>query len=136
VTVFVDTSAFIAFLDGDDPAHRSCREAWEHAARDAEALVTTDYSVVETVAVAQRRWGLDAVRTFADGYLPLVEIEDVRTGDRDAALATLLAAGRRQLSLVDVASFTVMRRMGITRYLGADPHFAEHGFTPVAQTGE
>jgi predicted nucleic acid-binding protein len=136
VTVFVDTSAFIAFLDGDDPAHRGCREAWERAARDAEALVTTDYNVVETIAVAQRRWGLDAVRTFADGYLPLVEVEDVTTGDRNAALAALLAAGRRQLSLVDIVGFGVMRRMDIDRYLGTDTHFAEHGFTPVVQTGE
>jgi predicted nucleic acid-binding protein len=135
LTVFVDTSALIAFLDAEDPVHGVCREAWRHAALEAEGLVTTDYVVLEAVAVAQRRWGLDAVRAIADEYLPLIEVGTVSAEDRGAALATLLAAGRRQLSLVDCASFVVMRRLGIREYLGLDPHFAEQGFTPYAAAG-
>jgi uncharacterized protein len=128
VSILVDTSAFIAFLDRDDPSHAACREAWTRAAAEAEGLVTTDYIVLETVAVSQRRWGFEAVRTIVDEYLPLVEVEEVSADDRNAALAALLAAGRRQLSLTDLASFGVMRRRGIRHYLGVDPHFAEQGF--------
>jgi len=40
-----------------------------------------------------------------------------------------LAAARRQLSLVDCASFVVMRAHGLTRAFGFDAHFAEQGFT-------
>jgi uncharacterized protein len=135
LTVFVDTSALIAFLDDDDPAHRVCREAWRQAALEAEGLTTTDYVVLEAVAVAQRRWGLDAVRTLVDEYLPLIEVGSVSTEDRVAALNALLAAGRRRLSLVDCVSFTVMRRLGIRDYLGLDPHFEEQGFTRYAPEG-
>ena len=39
-----------------------------------------------------------------------------------------LAARRRDLSLVDVVSFLVMRREGLTRAFTLDPHFSEQGF--------
>lgn len=132
MTAFVDTSALIAFLDADDPAHAACREAWRRAVFATEGLVTHDYVVLESVAVAQRRWGLDAVRTLLDEYLPLVEVGTVSAEDRTAALNALLAAGRRQLSLVDCVSFIVMRRLGIREYLGLDAHFDEQGFTQYA----
>jgi predicted nucleic acid-binding protein len=132
LTVFVDTSALIVFLDGDDPGHGVCRDTWRRAVLEGEGLVTTDYVVLETVAVAQRRWGLDAVRTLVDEYLPLIEVGSVSPEDRAAALSALLVAGRRGLSLVDCVSFTVMRRMGIRDYLGLDPHFEEQGFSRYA----
>jgi len=135
LTVFVDTSALIAFLDEDDPAHSVCREAWRQAVLEAEGLVTTDYIVVEAVAVAQRPWGLHAVRTLVVDYLPLIEVGSVSTEDRAAALSALLAAGRRRLSLVDCVSFAIMRRMGIREYLGLDPHFEEQGFTRYTAAG-
>lgn len=135
MTVFVDTSAFIALLDEDDPAHGACREAWRHALLETEGLVTTDCVVVETVSVAQRRWGLDAVRTLVGERLPLAEIGSVSPEDREAAVSALLAADRRRLSLVDCVSFTVMRRLGIREYLGQDSHFEEQGFTPYAPPG-
>ena len=135
MTVFVDTSALTAFLDEDDPAHGVCREAWRQAVLEAEGLVTTDYIVVEAIAVAQRRWGLDAVRTLVDDYLPLIEVGSVSTEDQAAALSALLPAGRRRLSLVDCVSFAIMRRMGIREYLGLDPHFEQQGFTRYAPAG-
>jgi len=135
LSVFVDTSALIAFLDEDDPGHGICREAWRHAVLEAEGLVTTDYVVLEAVAVAQRRWGLDAVRTLVDEYLPLIEVGSVSPEDRGAALGALLAAARRHLSLVDCVSFTIMRRLGIREYLGLDPHFEEQGLRRYAPAG-
>jgi predicted nucleic acid-binding protein len=132
VTAFVDTSALIALLDTDDPVHGDVREAWRGAVLDAEGLVTTDYVVVEAVAVAQRRWGLGAVRVLVDELIPLIEIQPVSVDERIAAVNALLAAGRRRLSLVDCVGFAVMRRMGIRDYLGADPHFEEQGFRRYA----
>ncbi len=49
----------------------------------------------------------------------------------EQALAGLLAARRRDLSLVDSASFVLMRRLGIRRALTVDKHFAEQGFDIV-----
>jgi predicted nucleic acid-binding protein len=44
-------------------------------------------------------------------------------------MATLLAASRRQLSLVDCASFEVMRRGELQRAFAFDKHFRERRFT-------
>jgi len=46
-------------------------------------------------------------------------------------VTALLAAGHRQLSLVDCVSFEVMRREGIRRVFAFDAHFADHGFDTI-----
>jgi predicted nucleic acid-binding protein len=43
-------------------------------------------------------------------------------------MATLLAAGRRKLSLVDCVSFELMRGCGCNHAFAFDAHFEEQGF--------
>ena len=132
MSVFIDTSALMAFLDDDDPRRDECRTAWEQGVLEADGFLTTDYVFLESVSVAQRSWGIAAVRTLVDEFFPLVHVEPVTPGDRDAAVSALLAAERRQLSLVDCVSFAVMRRLRIRDYLALDPHFDEQGFARYA----
>ena len=42
---------------------------------------------------------------------------------------------RRQLSLVDCASFDIMRRLGLRDVFAFDPHFAEQGFRCLPEGG-
>ena len=132
MTVFVDTSALFALLDAEDAGHRLVFPAWSGGIDEGAGFVTTDYVLVETVSLAQRRLGLDAVRVLVEEMLPMVDTLWVTAADHGAALNALLAAGRRRLSLVDCVSFIVMRRLGIREYLGLDTHFREQGFTPLA----
>ncbi len=129
MTSFIDTSAFLALLDADDQRHAEAVERWHELAEQEAALVTTNYVVVETIAVAQHRLGIDAVRTLVGDVLPLVHLVFVTDDSHAAALSTLLAAGRRRLSLVDCVSFQVMRDLSITTAFAYDPHFAEQGFS-------
>lgn len=101
---------------------------------DAVRLLTTDYVIVEAISVAQRRWGLDAVKTLVDEFFPLLHIEWVTSDDHALGLTSLLLSGRRRLSLVDCVSFAIMRRLHVTEHLSLDPHFAEQGF--AAYTGQ
>ena len=132
MTVFVDTSALFALLDADDVGHDLALPAWNSGIDDCAGFVTTNYAVVETIALTQRRLGLRAVRTLVDEMLPMLDTMWVTEADHSTALNALLAADRRGLSLVDWVSFTVMRRMGIRDYLGLDPHFEEQGFSRYA----
>jgi predicted nucleic acid-binding protein len=129
VSVFIDTSALLALLDADDPAHERARNAWNQLADEEASLVSTNYVVVETVSVAQHRLGMDAVRALVDDILPVIEVRIVDAIAHNAAVAALLAANRRQLSLVDCVSFEVMRQGELQRALAFDKHFKERGFT-------
>jgi predicted nucleic acid-binding protein len=131
VTVFADTSALLALLDVDDEGHARALAAWASLAEAEAPLVTTNFVVLETIAVVQRRLGLDAVRAFVRDVMPLVDVVFIDEGLQQAALSALLAAGRRRLSLVDCASFEVMRRRQIGRAFAYDAHFEEQGFDGV-----
>ena len=125
---FVDTSALLALLDADQPRHAEAVTAWSSLAAADTPLVTSNYVLLETITVAQRRMGLDAVRAFVRDVLPAIETVFVDDEIQQAALGALLAAGRRQLSLVDCASFEIMRRRRIDRAFAYDAHFDEQGF--------
>jgi predicted nucleic acid-binding protein len=131
VTTFVDSSALFALLDADDVNHAPAARTFPSFATDGEALLTHSYVVLESSALAQHRIGLDAVRALVDDVLPAVDVQWVDEELHQAATAALLAAGRRGVSLVDWASFELMRRRGVTRAFTFDTHFAAHGFHPV-----
>jgi len=126
--VFADTSVLLPFLDGGDNDHGAVAAAWRALADAGEPVLTTNYVLVETFALAQRRLGMDAVRDLAQRVVPALGIEWVDAETHDRSVAGFLAADRRSLSLVDCASFVVLRRLGITRVLSLDPHFREQGY--------
>ena len=127
MSVFVDTSAFYAQLDPDDTNHDRSVRTFGELARN-EQLVTHNYAVVETVALVQARLGLDAARAVLRDILPLIEIKWVDASIHEAATIALLAAGRRDSSLVDWTSFEVMRRSNITAAFAFDRDFVRQGF--------
>jgi predicted nucleic acid-binding protein len=134
VTTFVDTSALYAALDRDDAAHPSVAPVLrELLAR--EWLVTSSYVVVETAALVQIRLGIVAARHLHERLLPAVDVIWVEEDVHRAAVAALLAAGRREVSLVDQVSFELMRRRSIPCALAVDAHFAEAGFEVLPAAG-
>ena len=126
--VFVDTSALLAILDADDRGHQRTAQAWKDLLADERELVTSSYVLVETFAIVQSRLGVEAVRALDQDLLPALAVIWLDEDVYRAAVSALLTAGRRQLSLVDCASFETMRRHGITTALTLDSHFAEQGF--------
>ena len=126
--VFVDTSALLSLLDGDEDNHQRATQRWRDLLIRNVDLQTSSYVWVETTALAQRRLGLDAVRSLADSFRPLIRTFWVGEDEHDRAQLALVSANRRQLSLVDCVSFVVMRRAGIRQCFAYDRHFEEQGF--------
>jgi predicted nucleic acid-binding protein len=129
--IFVDTSAFYALLDGDDADHAPASKWWEANPPIEGVLVTTNYVVLETMALLQSRIGMAAVRMFHDAFLPLVRVEWIDEILHNQAASALVATGRRGLSLVDLTSFETMRQLGIRSVFTFDRHFKEFGFETV-----
>jgi predicted nucleic acid-binding protein len=121
---FVDTSALLALIDADDRHHADAAAAFERL-RDP---ITHSYVVVESIAVAQRRFGVPGMRALTDQLLALLEIAWVDPELHAVGVATLLAANRRSLSLVDAVSFELMRRRRIDVAFAFDRHFQSAGF--------
>ena len=128
MSLFVDTSALYAILDGDEPRHSEVVAAWQAVTDDDRILFTSNYVLVETFALVQRRLGLEAIRGFTDVFVPLLQPVWIDEELHAAAVASLFAAAQRRLSLVDCTSFELMRRHGLTDALALDEDFARQGF--------
>ena len=96
-----------------------------------ERLVSSNYVLLETTALLQSRIGLDAVRAFHSNVLPALEIVWINRQTHERTVASLLAANRRQLSLVDMTNFSLMRERRIDTAFTFDTHFAEQGFAVI-----
>ncbi len=129
--VFIDTSAFYALLDRDDENHRKAKNAWADLLKKDDTLVTNNYVLVETFTLIQHRLGVDAVRGFQNDILPLLNIEFVVPELHRPGVSALLAASRRNLSLVDCVSFEMMRTLEVKMAFAFDPHFKEQGFNTL-----
>lgn len=134
MSVFVDTSALLAYLDADQPGHAAVADALGGLLEEAEVLFTTNYVLVETCALVQHRLGLDALRALISRIVPLLEPVWIDEALHEAALGVLFAVGTRRLSLVDCTSFEVMRRLGLDRVLALDRDFALQGFSVLPPT--
>lgn len=129
MTVFVDTSAFYAVLDADDVHHPLAAAQWRRLLQASSRLITTNYVLVEVTALVQHRLGLEAVHTFQQDVCAILGVEWIDATMHTAGMSSVLAAGRRALSLVDCVSFATMRNLGIGEVFAFDEHFAEQGFT-------
>ena len=128
MSLLVDTSALYAILDADDLNHASARKTWISLLNENEDLISTNYILVETFALVQRRLGMDAVRTFHQDIAPVLQIEWLNAVQHAEALNQLLVASNRQLSLVDWSSFLAMRRRRIKTAFAFDSDFGAQGF--------
>ena len=131
MSVFVDTSAFYALLVKDEEGHGPVAETFQKLMREGGSLVTSNYILVETHAVLQHRFGLDAVRDFQRSLVPLVTVRWIEPDQHRQALERLLKRDHRKLSLVDCTSFIMMDREGIRTALALDPDFAENGYEVI-----
>jgi predicted nucleic acid-binding protein len=128
MTVFVDTSAFLAVLDADDVNHFQASRVWQDLITQEVPLVCNNYVLVETYALVQSRLGMTAVTILQKDIRPLIGVEWVDEPTHRAGISALLTAHRRRLSLVDCTSFETMRQLGIQRAFTLDQHFSEQGF--------
>lgn len=131
MTVFVDTSALLALLDADEARHGQAVETWRRLLDNDEQLITSNYVLVETYALVQRRLGSEAVDELTSHVLPLIEVDWIDRALHDAAVSALIAARQRDLSLVDCASFEVARRRRARKAFAFGRHFSARGLPPA-----
>lgn len=125
--VFVDTSALLAHLDGDDPRHAAVLTAFADARDDQ--LVTHGYVVAESLAVARRRFGQDATITLLDDVLPTIELLAVDLDLHAEAERRYRASLPSSTSFVDRVSLVLIELEGLRDVLALGPDLASPGVT-------
>ncbi len=99
----------------------------ERCLAEGEELLVHNYLVAEAVSVLQRRLGMGPALAFLD-EMPRLTMHWLSPEDHADAVAIFRERSRRGLSLVDCASFVVMRRYGVTHALAFDADFEREGF--------
>ena len=133
MNIFIDTAAFLAVLNFNDQFHQSAKNIWDEILSSNVSLFSSNYIMIETTALLQHRFGIEAVRLFENDILPVIEIAWVDKIIHQQGMSALLVANRRNLSLVDCTSFEIMRQIGSDEVFTFDPHFREQGFKVIPE---
>lgn len=128
IPVFIDTSALYSALNAGDQNHRAALRRWSQLLASDELLLTSNYVLLETVALIQRRMGVPATRDFQTGFVPALDVLWIDRALHEHAVSALLMGGQRDLSLVDCVSFAVMRKLGLDTAFAFDAHYTQQGF--------
>jgi predicted nucleic acid-binding protein len=128
LATLIDTSALYVLIDESDPDHAAAVAILGRSRTADPDLVIHSYALTESIALLQRRFGLEAVRRLVDVYLPIIDVAWVDRDLHDRALAVLLGSGQRAVSFVDQVSFILMRDRGIRTAFAFDRDFAAQGF--------
>jgi predicted nucleic acid-binding protein len=147
MNVFLDTSALFATLVQNDYMHVRARETMECLLEQNATLLTTNYVLLEAIALLQARVGLESARRFHHEFVSILNIHWIDEKLHEKAFRRLELRGRREISLVDCTSFVYMEDTGIPHAFAYDKHFSEEGFVvfgtpkdvrrvPVGQSGK
>jgi uncharacterized protein len=126
--VFLETSGLYAIFQGEDVGHQAASGMWNDLIDSGAPLHTSDFVLLELSALLQRRLGLAAVDALNTYVVPWTNITWMTETLYTRGVSGVLAARRRDLSLVDCTSFAIMRSLGLRKVFTFDPHFAEQGF--------
>ena len=125
--IFIDTSALYALMDADDRNHERARDAWAQWLDQPIQFLTSNYVLLESLALIQHRLGIQAARQFDEELMPVLRVHWIDAELHATALKMVLAIGQRDLSLVDCTSIELMRRLGHRTIFAFDRHYPELG---------
>ena len=128
MTIFIDTSALIAFMDADDDFHEEAFNIFSGLLKNNTAILVTNYIMLETIIILKNRLGLEAVTSFNKDILPALKIYWIDEEIHNIGVSNLIMANRKKVSLVDYTSFEMMKKLDIDKVFSFDNHFKNFGF--------
>jgi predicted nucleic acid-binding protein len=128
--IFIDASAWIAYLLARDQYHPVAVAAWQQLPTQ-KPILTSNFVLDETFTYVARRAGhsfvvAQAQRIYAS---PAVRILRPTENDELAAMALFAKFADQGVSFTDCTSFVLMRANRVKKVFGFDRHFEIAGFT-------
>ena len=125
--IFVDTSALYALMDANDKNHARASTAWAGWLDQPVQFVTSNYVLLESIALIQHRLGMQAVREFREDLMPVLRLHWIDVELHALALKMVMAIGQRDFSLVDATNVELMHRLGARVIFAFDRHYPNQG---------
>jgi predicted nucleic acid-binding protein len=130
--VFADTAGWGHLADPTQAHHARAAAIYRTGRQQGRKFITTNYILTELVALMTSPLHIPrpAIIAFIEGLKtsPHVEIVHVDSALDEQAWQLLTQRPDKEWSLVDCASFVVMRQRGILEALTTDQHFEQAGF--------
>ena len=130
MSVFVDTSAWFAAINTKDQNHAAAATVL----RSRSDFVTSDFALVETWLLVKNRIEFSAAQAFWAGIRNgIAQLERVSSADLDAAWMIGQRFPDQHFSLVDLTSFALCERLGISAVFSFDADFAVYRYGPLRE---
>ncbi len=127
MSVFIDTSAWFAAANRKDRDHA----ATAALLRSQTDRVITDFVLVETWLLIKNRMDFKTANMFWAGIQTgVARLEEVDSADVSNAWNVGQKFTVQNFSIVDLTSFIVMERLGLTRVITLDSDFAVYRYGP------
>ncbi|MBI2981702.1 MAG: PIN domain-containing protein [Deltaproteobacteria bacterium] len=133
-TIFVDTSAFYALFNRDDPHHEEAVSAYQE---EDDLLVTTHTVFSELLSLLTKRQGKQmAIRCGKEMKASQrLQIVHAKEAEEEKAWELFCRFKDKDYDLVDCLSFVYMQEQGIDDAFAFDRHFVQHGFRLLKRRG-
>lgn len=136
--IFADTAGLASFVDESQLDHQAAVDDVKRVYQAQGKIITTNYVLAELTALFTRPLRLPKVKQLifferlrASSWMQIIHIDEALD---QAAWELWSKRQDKDWSLVDCASFVVMRQLGITDALTTDHHFEQAGFVRLLKT--
>ncbi|MCY7323049.1 MAG: PIN domain-containing protein [Phormidesmis sp. CAN_BIN36] len=130
--MFVDTSGWASLFIITQPYYAQADRHFRLAFEQRQDIITTNYVITELVALLNSPLRIPRQRSFeiVDAVKTVRYVQIVHVNEATDSVAWELCKSRRDKdwSLVDCASFVVMKQLDIQQALTTDQHFEQAGF--------
>ena len=130
--IFADTAGWGHLVDPTQAYHNSAAIPYRSARQQGHTFITTNYILTELVAllISPLRIPRPHIVAFITGLKASPHVDIVHVDPTLDAQAWQLFIERpdKEWSLVDCASFVIMRQRGLREALTTDHHFEQAGF--------
>ncbi len=137
MTVFLDTSALVAFAYEQDQFHSQANKEFSRLHLNRIKLCTTNYTVDETLTYLLKRIGYQATVALGDTLFAHTAAQVYRVTHQQELTAWEIFKQYNQdkyWSFTDCISFVVMKSLRLKQVFTFDQHFSQMGFELLPAT--
>ncbi len=130
--IFVDTGAWYALMDANDPNHAAALAVHRDLTRGRLGRpVTSDYVMAEAYTLCRFRGGIEPLRRLAAQVRESPNLRTLRVteAEYERALDLMLTREDKRWSFTDCTSFVLMESLAVRDAFAFDENFAQAGFS-------